>query len=198
MGVSVPLGPSPPLLRITAEQLEALAASGATDGLPRLELRDGVLCQLSPQYIPHLLAKTAVYDSLRDALRALGSPLRVASEGSVRVGAGEVPMPDVFVWEAHRGRGAVPVQSVALVVEVADTTLDDDLGRKRQVYAIGGIPEYWVVDLIGRVIHQHWAPELTSYSLGRMVPFGDELQAATIPGLQVDTLLLCDDGSGVS
>ena len=151
MGVQVPLGSSAQLLRITAEQLEAMAAAGALVGLPRIELRDGVLCQMNPQYRPHLLAKSAVYDALRDALRELGWPLGVGSEGSVRVGEREVPMPDVIVWDVHRGAGPVPVEHVRLVVEVSDMTLDDDLGRKRQVYAAGAISEYWVIDLLGRV-----------------------------------------------
>ena len=192
MGVQVPLGSSPQLLRVTAEQLEAMAARGALVGLPRIELRDGVLCQVNPQYRPHLLAKSAVYDALRDALRALGSSLGVASEGSVRIGEREVPMPDVFVGEVHRGAGPVPVEHVRLVVEVSDTTLEDDLGRKRQVYAAGGVPEYWVVDLSGCVVRQYWAPGDDGYANEAVVPFGRRLSSATLPGLGIDTAALQD------
>lgn len=192
MGVQVPLGSSAQLLRVTAEQLEAMAARGALAGLPRIELRDGVLCQLNPQYRPHLIAKSAVYDALRDALRALGSSLGVASEGSVRIGEREVPMPDVFVWEVHRGAGPVPVEHVRLVVEVSDTTLEDDIGRKRQIYAAGEIPEYWVVDLSGRVVRQYWGPENGSYANEGIVPFGGRLSAATLSGLGIDTVALQD------
>lgn len=193
MGIQVPLGLSAQLLRVTAEQLEVMAARGALTGLPRIELRDAVLCQVNPQYRPHLLAKSAIYDALRDALRVLGSALGVASEGSVRVGEREVPMPDVFVWDVHRGAGPVPVEHVRLVVEVSDTTLEDDLGRKRHVYAAGGIPEYWVVDLSGRVVLQYWAPEEGSYARETVVPFGERLMAATLTGLAVDTTALQDE-----
>lgn len=193
MGAQVPLGSLASLLRVTAEQLEAMAARGAFAGLPRIELRDGVLCQVNPQYRPHLLAKSAVYDGLRDALRELGSALGVASEGSVRIGEREVPMPDVFVWEVHRGTGPVPVEHVRLVVEISDTTLDDDLGRKRQVYAAGGIPEYWVVDLSGHVVRQHWVPLDNEYASETTVPFGERLSAATLPRLSIDTTTLKDE-----
>lgn len=194
MGVHVPLGSSAQLLRITAEQLEAMAAKGALAGLPSIELRDGVLCQVNPRYRPHLLAKSAVYDAFRDALRGLGSPLGVASEGSIRIGEGEVPMPDVFIWEVHRGAGPVHAEHVRLIVEISDTTLDDDLGRKRQVYAVGGIPEYWVVDLAGQVVRQHWASEGDAYTADAAVPFGKPLSAATIPGLHINTEALQDEG----
>ncbi len=193
MGIQIPLGSSAQLLRVTAEQLEAMAARGALASFPRIELRDGVLCQMNPQYRPHLLAKSAIYDALRDALRNLGSALGVASEGSVRVGEREVPMPDVFVWDVHRGAGPVPVEHVRLVVEVSDTTLEDDLGRKRHVYAAGGVPEYWVVDLSGRVVLQYWAPEEGSYARGTIVPFGERLSAATLTGLAVNTTGLRDE-----
>lgn len=190
MGVPIPLGTSPPLLRITAGQLEALAARGSLAGFPRLELRDGVLCQMSPQYRPHLLAETAIYDALRDALRVLGSLLGVASEGSVRVGEREVPLPDVFVWGVQRGEGPVPAERVRLLVEVSDTTLEGDLGRKRLVYAAGGIPEYWVVDLAGQVVRQFWSPGTGTYADETMTPFGKLLASAALPGLRINTAAL--------
>jgi Uma2 family endonuclease len=35
-------------------------------------------------------------------------------------------------------------------VEVADTTLDFDLGQKRDLYLSASIPEYWIIDLLGK------------------------------------------------
>lgn len=47
-------------------------------------------------------------------------------------------------------------EDLALVVEVADTTLAFDLSVKRGLYARAGIAEYWVLDLAGRrmVVHR--------------------------------------------
>ena len=55
MEPSLPRG-APSLLRITAEQLEAMAARGAFDRLPRIELREGLLYQMNPQHFPHGIA----------------------------------------------------------------------------------------------------------------------------------------------
>jgi Uma2 family endonuclease len=45
-------------------------------------------------------------------------------------------------WEDHPG-----ATDFFLIVEVADTTLDFDLGQKRTLYSGAGIAEYWVIDV---------------------------------------------------
>ena len=134
-----------------------------------------------------------MYDALVAALTRLNLPLRVLSEVSVRVSETEVPMPDISLVQRARYRAAVPVEQVRLAVEISDTTLADDLGRKRILYALGGIPEYWVVDLSGRVISQHWSPEGGTYAKSEIVPFGDDIASATLPGLVILTAALRDD-----
>jgi len=47
---------------------------------------------------------------------------------------------------------------VALVVEVADASLDRDRSIKKQVYARAGIPVYWIVNLQERWIEVYTAP----------------------------------------
>ncbi|MBD2329291.1 Uma2 family endonuclease [Alkalinema sp. FACHB-956] len=39
-----------------------------------------------------------------------------------------------------------------LVIEIASTSLNDDLGRKRLLYERLGVAEYWIVDVLGRII----------------------------------------------
>ena len=197
MGLHPPLAAAPSLLRITAEQLETMVARGAFDRLPRVELREGLLHQMSPQRFPHGIAKTDIFAALLSALAHLNLPLRILSEVSVRVSETEVPMPDISVVRSGRYPGAVPVDQVRLAVEVSDTTLADDLGRKRTLYALGGIPEYWVVDLSARVVLQHWSPEGGAYAKSAVVPFGERLASATLPGLAIPTAGLRDDSNGL-
>jgi Uma2 family endonuclease len=52
---------------------------------------------------------------------------------------------------------------VALVVEVAHSSREDDLTDKRGKYAAAGIPEYWVVDVAARVMHVFRAPKAGDY-----------------------------------
>ena len=84
------------------------------------------------------------------------------------------------------------------MVEVSDTTQREDLGRKRviccantgAIYAAGGVPEYWVVDLAAQRVHQHWAPRDGDYAETAVVPFGEELRARALPGVAVETAVL--------
>ena len=42
---------------------------------------------------------------------------------------------------------------IMLLVEVADTSLQHDLTEKAELYATAGVPEYWVVDVLNRVVY---------------------------------------------
>ncbi|MEI5617566.1 Uma2 family endonuclease, partial [Streptomyces brasiliscabiei] len=75
-----------------------------------------------------------------------------------------------------------------LAVEISDSTLDMDLSRKARLYAKYNVPEYWVVDVEARVIHQLGAPIDEAYSQHRQITFGDELAAMTIAELKVATV----------
>ena len=39
-----------------------------------------------------------------------------------------------------------------LIVEIADSSLFEDTTTKAEVYAIGGIPDYWVIDVENRML----------------------------------------------
>jgi len=69
------------------------------------------------------------------------------------------PMPDLaVVLGSPRDYPILPTTAV-LVVEVSDSSIDIDLGRKAALYAAGRIPDYWVVDLNGRQVVVHRDPQ---------------------------------------
>ena len=69
------------------------------------------------------------------------------------------PEPDLVVVsgtrtdyrESHPGRPA-------LVVEAADSSLDFDRQHKGSLYARGGVQDYWIVNLIDRVLEVYRDP----------------------------------------
>jgi Uma2 family endonuclease len=46
----------------------------------------------------------------------------------------------------------------ALIVEVSDSTLFLDQTTKAELYAVAGVPEYWIVDLVNRQMIVHRDP----------------------------------------
>ena len=79
----------------------------------------------------------------------------------------------------------MPLDTVTLVIEVSDTTLEIDLGRKLELYAKAGVPEYWVVDVNANRVLMYMTPTDGDYPGQREAPFGEMLIAGTIAGLQV-------------
>jgi Uma2 family endonuclease len=164
----------------------ALDERGAFEGL-RTELIEGEIIVMNPQARPHMFVKDELAYRLRRALEAIGSELFVGTEASTELDEESLPQPDILLTSAPRGEGFVPLISVVLVVEVSATTLDYDMKRKLALYARAGVPEYWVADVNGRVIHQLWAPTGDDYAQRREVAFGEVVAAVTVEGLRVET-----------
>ena len=57
----------------------------------------------------------------------------------------------------YRDRHPGP-EDVALIVEVADSTLERDRGVKRLVYARAGVPVYWIINVLERVLEVYYDP----------------------------------------
>ncbi len=76
-------------------------------------------------------------------------------------GDGE-PEPDLAVVPNRRYRDDHPSEA-ALVVEVCRTSHAVDLGTKVADYGVGGIGEYWVVDLRARAVVRFREPGPSDY-----------------------------------
>jgi Uma2 family endonuclease len=144
-------------------EYDRLVALGVFEREP-LELLGGQLIVAEPQSTYHASAIRMVDYALRGALPpgwivSIQSPLSLDDESE--------PEPDVFVVPGRPSdyRDAHPSRPV-LVVEVAESSLRFDRLRKGSLYARAGIPDYWIVNLVDRVleVHQHPSPEPTAPS----------------------------------
>jgi Uma2 family endonuclease len=177
--------------RFTVDQFLTLCDQGMFDDFAKSELIEGEIVTMAAQYTRHARAKSRLATEIAQALRAMGSSLEVLTEVSVRLDDGSLPEPDITVM-SYRGDDVVPVETVALVIEVSDTTLDTDLGRKSDLYAAAGVPEYWVIDLTENRALLHMNPVEHGYDGQLDVLLGEVLHAGTIEGLSVETTGLLD------
>lgn len=173
--------------KLTVEDFILLDRSGAFDAYAKTELIDGTVIVVNAQYSEQFTVKTIILRRLADACDKLEQGLEAWSEGSIGIPPRDVPEPDIFVTTVRPTKGLVRVDTVALVVEIATTSLSLDLGRKLKLYAAAGIAEYWIVDVEARIIHQTWAPTGEDYSERRELRFGEPIASATIEGLAIGT-----------
>ena len=172
--------------RFNVEEFILLNDSGAFADCGKTELIDGEIFYMNSQLTRHARTKSNLSVELALALRAMKSDLTAVVEVAVHLSDSSMPEPDI-VLTSYKGDKAVPLDTVALVIEVSDTTLDTDLGRKRELYATAGVPEYWVVDVNANRVLIHVTPRDGDYPRQREVPFGEPLASETIAGLQVDS-----------
>lgn len=156
----------------------------------RLELIEGEILTMSPQNSPHFTGVQLVSEALREAFRSSDVVVRV--QGPLALGEDSEPEPDVAVVEgAPRDFRDAHPRTALLLVEVADTSLAFDRGRKRRVYARAGFPEYWVLNLIGGTLEVYRDPEEDDYRSAATLGPGESVRALSAPGAEiaVDDLL---------
>ena len=138
--------------RWSRAEYDRLVELGAFSGEP-LELIDGHLMVAEPQGAYHATSIGVVDDALR---AALPPGWLVRAQLPIALDEDSEPEPDVAVVPGRRAdyRHAHPSRPV-LVVEVAETSLEFDRSEKASLYARGGVPDYWIVNLVDRVVEVH-------------------------------------------
>lgn len=141
--------------RWTRAEYDRLVDLGVFEGEP-LELIDGQLVVAEPQGAYHAAAVGATADALRAALPP-GWTVRV--QAPVSLDAESEPEPDLAVVSGRPAdyRTGHPRQPV-LVVEVAHTSLEFDRRHKSSLYARAGLRDFWIVNLVERVLELHRDP----------------------------------------
>ncbi len=86
-------------------------------------------------------------------------------------------------------------QNLALVVEIADSSLERDRTIKKRVYARAGIPVYWIVNLVEKQLEVYTEPinlpEEPTYKQRKDYSLSDEVTLA-IAGLEVGRINVQD------
>lgn len=175
----------PEKVRLRVDDFLLLNDNGAFVDYSKTELLEGEIYFMNAQHSRHARIKTELAIELGLALREMGSELRPIVEASTRISDHSLPEPDIVVT-SYKGPDVVPLETVALLVEVSDTTLKIDLGRKQRIYASAGVAEYWVIDAEGGTLHQMWSPQGELYAERREVALGDRVQAVAAPGLVIN------------
>ena len=93
--------------------------------------------------------------------------------------------PDILIYKRVPEPSRVPASEVLLAVEIAVSSLAYDIGRKSQVYAALGVPEYWVVNAVTLTTRVHCEPSASGYRNVAELPWSETLVPHLVPPLAV-------------
>jgi len=151
---------SPAVYRMTIDEFDRIADQLNDD---QVELVDGYLLGRDDMNPPHVL----VTERLRRRFdRVVLAGWFAREVKPISIPDFDEPRPDLAIVrgdpETYDKRHPGPAQ-VAVIVEVSMASLDRDRGAKQVAYARGGIPVYWVVNLIDRRVELYTDPTPTGY-----------------------------------
>jgi Uma2 family endonuclease len=161
------------LKRWTVEDYHRMGELGMIHADERTELIAGQVLFMAAKGTPHVLALRLLSIAL-DKLLAQ-QPFFVSTQDPIQLDDFSEPEPDCMIVRGVVLDYAVDQRSVvdhrhpcpsdmALVVEVADSTLKYDTEVKDKLYAQSGITDYWVLDLKNRQLHVFRNPTPTGYT----------------------------------
>jgi Uma2 family endonuclease len=149
-----------PRRRFSVAELERMVAAGILEEDERIELIGGEVVPMSPKGNHHEILKVAL--TLYWA-RRLPDDLQFATETTFRLSPDTYLEPDFVFYPKAVGIKGLTASTAKLVVEIADSSLSYDRGRKAALYAAFGIAELWVIDAVKLQSRIHRAPTPTGY-----------------------------------
>lgn len=176
-----------PRRRWTVAEIEEATRLGLFDEDERFELIGGEIVPMNAKGIHHEVVKAALNYHF---VRTMPDDVRFAVETTFRLSEDSFVEPDFIFFRKSDGLAALNPRTALLAVELADSSLGWDLGRKARIYASFGIPELWVIEARTRLCHVHRRPGLEGYEEIVQVPETEALPARAVTGLSVTLSLL--------
>lgn len=163
-----------------------MAEAGILTPNDRVELIGGEIFDMTPIGSAHA-GKTNRLNRLFARAAADGLAL-VSIQSPLRLDAYNEPEPDLMLLrprkddyqDSHPGGG-----DVLLLVELSESSLAYDRGTKLALYAKFGVPEVWIVDLLGAAIEVYGEPAGDAYARKERLTSG-LLVPVLAPGVTID------------
>lgn len=187
-------GEFPAMVRLTIPQYHQMVAQGILEDNNQVEFLEGILVKKMTKNRAHSLATRR---------------LRILLEGFVPAGfyvdsqeptatSDSEPEPDAMVIRGQPDDYQLQqpaAAAVALIAEVADSSLQHDRVWKKRIYARAGIPVYWIVNLVDRQIEVFTLPsgdvEKPDYAQCQMFTPGQDF-GVVLDGREIGRLVVKD------
>jgi Uma2 family endonuclease len=189
--------PGAPLVRFSAARYEELTRRGFFGPADKIELIDGYLVEKMPRNDPHSFAVDVLTEML---LRALPAEWTARFQFGVRLSSDTIPEPDAVVVPGPKSlyaRRKPNRKDIALVIEVADSSLRYDRTTKQTIYARDRLAVYWIVNIPAQTVEVYTEPRAgraasyqkqAVYTRGQRVPV--VANGKTLAEVEVDKLFV--------
>ncbi len=166
---------------ISTADYHAMGDAGILRPDERVELLDGQLVSMPPIGDDHayVVRRLIAILQARFAGRAI-----IDIQNPLGLDTYSEPQPDAMLLASradwYRGTQPEP-RDVLLVVEVSDSTLRYDRGRKLRAYARVAIREVWIVNLVDARLERYWDPVGEVYAKHHVAAREDLVAPAAFP-----------------
>jgi len=171
-----------PRRRWSVAEIEKMVAKDIIAEDERFELIGGEVVPMSPKGARHELVKLALN---RFFQRAAPEHLEIAQETTLRLDKDTFVEPDFCIFRRGLDLEALDGGAVLLAVEVADSSLAYDMGRKSFIYAAYGVREVWVINANTLVTRVHRQVSPNGYGYTANEAHGQRLEPELAPELAV-------------
>ena len=169
-----------PRLRWSLAEFERLGELGIFSEHEHVELIDGELVPMAAKGNRHERVRGKLLNFL---MRRLPTALEIYSELGWRPGGDFYCEPEIFICPPTSEPSLVPPGEVALLIEVAHTSLAYDTGLKMRTYAALGVREYWVVNAVTLETGVHRKPGDGGYAEVRDFAPSETIVPHLVPAL---------------
>ncbi len=153
-----------------------------------VELLAGEIIEMSPEGPLHRFTNDTVAEYLRELLRGRA---KVFEAHPITLSNSE-PEPDIAVVRLPNSNYLTHhpyPEDIYWLMEISNTTIEEDLGRKKKIYAIAGIDEYWVINLKTTEIIVFREPSGDDYKTKLTIDRGT-ITPIAFPNIQIEVTTL--------
>lgn len=162
-----------PLRRVEYDQLVSLGAFQNE----HIELLEGDLVAMSPIGAPHSVTVRRLTHLL---VRSFDGRAEVSCQMPFAALEHSEPQPDLALIPLGKFESDHPTEA-HLIIEVADSSLALDRGKKLRLYASCAVPEYWIVNLPERCIEVYTRPSPGAYARCERYEPGQSIRLGAFP-----------------
>ena len=171
--------------RFTVDQYHRMAEAEIFHPECRVELVDGDIFEMSPIGSWHAGVVNVLAHRL---ISGLGDRAVVHVQNPTELDAYSEPQPDIMLLKPRTDfyRNSHPgPEDALLLIEVSDTSLPHDRGRKLRLYARARVPEVWIVNRRADAIDIFRQPSPEGYRAVSQAHRGEGLSPEAFPDLRL-------------